>query len=52
MDTEVYCNDNDNGEYGDILHEIEKELKVIGEYDEQCRDVKKYFQTMFDLIIL
>ena len=31
------------GEHGDILTEIEKELKVIAEYDDQLEMLKKYF---------
>lgn len=31
------------GEHGDVLTEIEKELKVIAEYDDQLEMLKKYF---------
>ena len=31
------------GEHGDILTEVEKELKVIAEYDDQLEMIKKYF---------
>ena len=31
------------GEYGDILTEAEKELKVIAEYDDQLEMLNKYF---------
>ena len=31
------------GEHGDVLTEIEKELKVIAEYDDQLEMFKKYF---------
>ena len=31
------------GEHGDILTEIEKELKVIAEYDDQLEMLNKYF---------
>jgi|TARA_A100001388_G_scaffold179057_1_gene134088 hypothetical protein len=31
------------GEHGDILTEIEKELKVIAEYDDQLQMLDKYF---------
>ena len=31
------------GEHGDILTEIEKELKVIAEYDDQLQMLEKYF---------
>ena len=31
------------GEHGDVLTEIEKELKVIAEYDDQLEMLNKYF---------
>ena len=31
------------GEHGDILTEVEKELKVIAEYDDQLEMLEKYF---------
>tara|TARA_B100000287_G_scaffold78697_1_gene70829 strand:- start:691 stop:918 length:228 start_codon:yes stop_codon:yes gene_type:complete len=31
------------GEHGDVLTEIEKELKVIAEYDDQLQMLDKYF---------
>ena len=31
------------GEHGDVLSEIEKELKVIAEYDDQLEMLNKYF---------
>ena len=31
------------GEHGDVLTEIEKELKVIAEYDDQLEMLEKYF---------
>ena len=31
------------GEHGDVLTEIEKELKVIAEYDDQLAMLDKYF---------
>ena len=31
------------GEHGNVLEEIEKELKVIAEYDDQLEMIKKYF---------
>ena len=31
------------GEHGDVLAEIEKELKVIAEYDDQLAMLDKYF---------
>ena len=33
------------GEHGDVLSEIEKELKVIAEYDDQLEVINKYFKT-------
>ena len=32
------------GEHGDVLTEIEKELKVIAEYDDQLEMLNKYFK--------
>lgn len=31
------------GEHGNVLEEIEKELKVIAEYDDQIQMINKYF---------
>ena len=31
------------GEHGDILTEVEKELKIIAEYDDQLQMLEKYF---------
>ena len=31
------------GEHGDVLTEIEKDLKVIAEYDDQLEMLNKYF---------
>ena len=31
------------GEHGDVLTEIEKELKIIAEYDDQLEMLNKYF---------
>ena len=31
------------GEHGDILTEIEKELKIIADYDDQLEMLNKYF---------
>ena len=31
------------GEHGDILSEIEKELKIVAEYDDQLEMINKYF---------
>ena len=32
------------GEHGDVLTEIEKELKIIAEYDDQLEMLNKYFK--------
>ena len=32
------------GEHGDVLTEIEKELKVVAEYDDQLEMLNKYFK--------
>ena len=32
------------GEHGDVLTEIEKELKIIDEYDDQLEMLNKYFK--------
>ena len=34
------------GEHGDILTEIEKELKVIAEYDDQLQMLDKYLSLI------
>ena len=31
------------GEHGDVLTEIEKELKIVAEYDDQLAMLNKYF---------
>jgi hypothetical protein len=31
------------GEHGDVLTEIEKELKIVAEYDDQLEMLNKYF---------
>ena len=31
------------GEHGDVLSEIEKELKIVAEYDDQLEMLNKYF---------
>jgi len=31
------------GEHGDVLSEIEKELKIVAEYDDQLEMINKYF---------
>ena len=41
---EIYLNNSIGiGEHSDILETIEKELKVIAEYDDQLEMIKKYF---------
>ncbi len=32
------------GEHGDVLSEIEKELKIVAEYDDQLEMLNKYFK--------
>ena len=44
MNVEVYLNNPVGvGEHPDILEAIEKELKVIAEYDDQLEILNKYF---------
>jgi hypothetical protein len=44
MNIEVYLNNPVGvGEHPDILEAIEKELKVIAEYDDQLEVLNKYF---------
>jgi hypothetical protein len=44
MNVEVYLNNPVGvGEHPDILEAIEKELKVIAEYDDQLEVLNKYF---------
>ena len=44
MNIEVYLNNPVGvGEHPDILEAIEKELKVIAEYDDQLEILNKYF---------
>lgn len=31
------------GEHGDVLQEIEKELKIVADYDDQLEMLNKYF---------
>jgi len=46
MNVEVYLkNAAGVGEHPDILEAIEKELKVIAEYDDQLSVINKYFKT-------
>ena len=33
------------GEHGDVLTEIEKEIKVIAEYEDQLEVISKHFET-------
>ena len=45
MNVEVYLkNAAGVGEYPDIMEAIEKELKIIAEYDDQLSIVEKYFE--------
>ena len=45
MNIEVYLkNAAGVGEHPDILEAIEKELKLIAEYDDQLEVIKKYFK--------
>jgi len=44
MNVEVYLkNSGGIGEHPDILEAMEKELKIIAEYDDQIEMLKKYF---------
>jgi hypothetical protein len=46
MNVEVYLkNAAGVGEHPDIIEAIEKELKVIAEYDDQLSVINKYFKT-------
>jgi hypothetical protein len=46
MNVEVYLkNAAGVGEHPDIIEAIEKELKVIDEYDDQLSVINKYFKT-------
>ena len=42
-DTKSYAKPVGIGEHGDILTEIEKELKIVAEYDDQLQMIDKYF---------
>ena len=45
MNVEVYLkNSTGVGEHPDILEAIEKELKLIAEYDDQLSVINKYFK--------
>jgi len=45
MNVEVYLKNSAGvGEHPDVLEAIEKELKVIAEYDDQLEIIKKYFE--------
>ncbi len=44
MNIEIYLkNASGIGEHPDVLESIEKELKIIAEYDDQLEVIKKYF---------
>ena len=44
MNVEIYLkNASGIGEHPDVLEAIEKELKIIAEYDDQLEVIKKYF---------
>lgn len=45
MNVEIYLkNATGVGEHPDILDAVEKELKIIAEYDDQLEIIKKYFE--------
>jgi len=45
MNVEIYLkNAVGVGEHPDVLEAIEKELKIIAEYDDQLEVIKKYFE--------
>jgi hypothetical protein len=45
MNVEIYLkNSMGIGEHPDVLEAVEKELKVIAEYDDQLEVIKKYFE--------
>ena len=44
MNVEIYLkNASGIGEHPDVLESIEKELKIIAEYNDQLEVIKKYF---------
>ena len=45
MNVEIYLkNSMGIGEHPDVLEAVEKELKIIAEYDDQLEVIKKYFE--------
>ena len=45
MNVEIYLkNVAGVGEHPDVLEAVEKELKIIAEYDDQLEVIKKYFE--------
>jgi len=45
MNVEIYLkNAAGVGEHPDVLEAVEKELKLIAEYDDQLEVIKKYFE--------
>ena len=45
MNVEIYLkNAAGVGEHPDVLDAVEKELKIIAEYDDQLEIIKKYFE--------
>jgi len=45
MNVEIYLkNAAGVGEHPDVLEAVEKELKIIAEYDDQLEVIKKYFE--------
>jgi hypothetical protein len=45
MNVEVYLKNSAGvGEHPDIIEAIEKELKIIAEYDDQLSVINKYFK--------
>jgi len=45
MNVEIYLkNAAGIGEHPDVLEAVEKELKIIAEYDDQLEVIKKYFE--------
>ena len=45
MNVEIYLkNSTGIGEHPDVLEAIEKELKIIAEYDDQLGVIRKYFE--------
>jgi hypothetical protein len=45
MNVEIYLKSAAGiGEHPDVLEAVEKELKIIAEYDDQLEVIKKYFE--------